>query len=1094
MSLSSQDLAVIVAHAESFDERLASLGEPGAKNVRTTDAEARLHRWCSVAAKGDWNRFRMRLLWDHIDVNTALLALSPAKPRQRQDLPPWTDILLRVSAATADSQKEHKDDVAALLAQQPELPFQEVWLPATAVAKDLLYEASSFSGDTLLEEVSARAIDAMRYRLLKSLTELAGPVLLTEFRRLNPSHLMLLDTLLEVPTRPPLCKYNRFVDEVIADGLASVLRRYPVFAKLVAILIHDWVDDVGEFLARVQNDRCELEQTFLDQGVHLGRLTAVDDGLSDPHVGRRMVRVATFECGKSVVYKPRTLAVDGAFQQLLTWCNTQGLVQPLRVLKLLNRENYGWVEFVSQGPLMDNLGARRYYVRAGYLLCLAYLLGATDLHHENLIAATDQPVLIDLETLAYHDFNWAGLESTEAQLMHGDQRLWDSVLRSGLLPSWEVGEENEALGDVSGLGSSMSENKVRRTYVWSNLNTDWIHLNIRQEEAMPEKNEVMLYGKIVQASDWVGAIEDGFREMHRLLVRQKYLLSRDDGPLKSFHALPVRFVVRSTESYLRLLDHSVQPEFLRSGVERSIEIDRLSRNLTIGGAKPREWPILEAERRAIEAMDIPLFGASTDTPDLNIGLSSPLRRFFYMPSYQRIIERVHTLDNLDEQRQVAMIRGAFYASTAKSPSPAQYFDNRVADVTPEGNLSRQEFLEAAGQIAELLEKQSIPLPDGGVGWMSLDYAANLGRYQYQSVSASLYEGTCGIALFLVAYGSRTGERRFIDLGLSGLRPLRNLLRVKGRQGRDWAGSDISIGGLVGLGSIVYTFSTLAGLLGDSSLTEDAQRTANLITPAMIGADERLDVMTGAAGAALGLLSLHRLIGEGQSLDRAALCAEHLLHVRSPTVQGVRAWIAPGYSVPPIGFAHGSAGISYALSRVFAATGDRRYRDAAQEGQEYTRQTFLSEAFPSADLRHAVPLTEELSSSTSWCNGSSGIWLSHQLQRLPQEYAPGDSEGALLQISKATLQSIDHVCCGNFGRLEALLVTSQEQDNANLREIAEHAATSVVRRSVRDGGYHLVPGIDGQAPVPGFFRGLAGIGYGLLRVANPTSTPSIILLQ
>ena len=44
-----------------------------------------------------------------------------------------------------------------------------------------------------------------------------------------------------------------------------------------------------------------------------------------------------------------------------------------------------------------------FYRRQGVLLALLYLLGMTDIHHENLIACADQPVLVDVETLLHPD-------------------------------------------------------------------------------------------------------------------------------------------------------------------------------------------------------------------------------------------------------------------------------------------------------------------------------------------------------------------------------------------------------------------------------------------------------------------------------------------------------------------------------------------------------------------------------------------------------------------------------------------------------------------------------------------------------------------
>src|SRR5262249_2293041 len=130
--------------------------------------------------------------------------------------------------------------------------------------------------------------------------------------------------------------------------------------------------------------------------------------------GRSVIKL-TFSSGLKLIYKPKDLGIDEAFFALIDWLNEAiGGVQapdgvaairqmlPLRVLRrlrLLNRTTHGWVECVEHVPLPDAEAAERYYRRMGMLLCLAYVLGGSDCHYENIIACGAQPVLVDHETL-----------------------------------------------------------------------------------------------------------------------------------------------------------------------------------------------------------------------------------------------------------------------------------------------------------------------------------------------------------------------------------------------------------------------------------------------------------------------------------------------------------------------------------------------------------------------------------------------------------------------------------------------------------------------------------------------------------------------
>ena len=63
------------------------------------------------------------------------------------------------------------------------------------------------------------------------------------------------------------------------------------------------------------------------------------------------------------------------------------------------RADYGWQEFVSYRPCTELAEVEVFYQRQGALLALFNALDGTDIHHENVIAVVDQPLLIDVETL-----------------------------------------------------------------------------------------------------------------------------------------------------------------------------------------------------------------------------------------------------------------------------------------------------------------------------------------------------------------------------------------------------------------------------------------------------------------------------------------------------------------------------------------------------------------------------------------------------------------------------------------------------------------------------------------------------------------------
>ena len=121
--------------------------------------------------------------------------------------------------------------------------------------------------------------------------------------------------------------------------------------------------------------------------------------LSDPHRSGRTVSILTLEGGVKLVYKPRSLGLDRAFSKLLAWVNSHDDLLTLKPIAVLDCGTHGWMEFVEHRACQTEDEVRRYYERAGQMLCLAYLLQGADIHAENIIAGGEHPVFIDLEMI-----------------------------------------------------------------------------------------------------------------------------------------------------------------------------------------------------------------------------------------------------------------------------------------------------------------------------------------------------------------------------------------------------------------------------------------------------------------------------------------------------------------------------------------------------------------------------------------------------------------------------------------------------------------------------------------------------------------------
>lgn len=135
---------------------------------------------------------------------------------------------------------------------------------------------------------------------------------------------------------------------------------------------------------------------------------------------------------------------------------------------------------------------------------------------------------------------------------------------------------------------------------------------------------------------------------------------------------------------------------------------------------------------------------------------------------------------------------------------------------------------------------------------------------------------------------------------------------------------------------------------------------------------------------------------------------------------------------------------------------------------------------------------------SWCHGAPGIALSRlcALDLVTDENGGSvvdDLDFALTSTCEQPLHVMDNLCCGNFGRADILLEASLVLENASLEAHARNLADLCLERAeASDFG---IPRYSGEPHLrPGLWQGLAGIGYSLLRLAEPHRFSSLLCFR
>ena len=197
-------------------------------------------------------------------------------------------------------------------------------------------------------------------------------------------------------------RFNFFIDYFKKpQSLNELFKKYPLLEELIVTSVQQYINVMTEMFIRLNQDYPQIKSSLIGTDEQLELKKVIRGG--DIHRQGRSVCILIFEGVNSkkaykVVYKPRNLEIDLAYEKFLLWANHH-LKIPLNLVKLIARENYGWFEFISSKNCQSIDQVHHYYQRLGYLMGIVYLLIGSDIHFENVIVSDENPYIVDLECL-----------------------------------------------------------------------------------------------------------------------------------------------------------------------------------------------------------------------------------------------------------------------------------------------------------------------------------------------------------------------------------------------------------------------------------------------------------------------------------------------------------------------------------------------------------------------------------------------------------------------------------------------------------------------------------------------------------------------
>ncbi len=589
--------------------------------------ETRVTRWKSILGSEDL--LSKRLKCNDLKLEDLLSLMGNSNPQT--DLPKWS-----VTLSSILKYYDIARNRSLLKTFQPPvnletLPFQDILYPLLQYYREQLLKVPT----NYLSILSPEAHEMLERQFLSHVSYVTNLSLGVEFSkfRFNMAPASVFESAWSKQKSSRVI-YGAFVKHFYGNGIYDFFDQYPVLARLLCQTIEFFILSISTFCQRFFADFHEVKKTFYFQiNEPKNAISKLITNLSDRHNNGQTVFQCILSTGDSVIYKPRSISPEISFYNFIKHFNGYGLRLKLKTISAVSKFNYGWIETVNHKSCSTLNEVENFYVRIGYLLAILHVLSITDVHFENLYADGEFPVIIDLETL---------LDNYIGRNKPGEYTNETSILRTGLLPRWQKDSDGKKF-DLSGLGADELQNSGLKIITWQYTNTDQMHLVNDTRTMMSLNHRVFIKENFPSANEFQDSLLSGFKEAYFSLLNNREHILNNYELLQQFDNLELRTLVRDTSTYSSIQLHLLHPEFLKDGIDRSIELEWLARPL-MGTKQPREKRIIlyKLEREAMEQLDVPHFNTSIKWPVDNNEIDEDFE-FFNRKRDSRVIR-----DNLEK--------------------------------------------------------------------------------------------------------------------------------------------------------------------------------------------------------------------------------------------------------------------------------------------------------------------------------------------------------------------------------------------------------------------------------------------------------------
>ncbi|PRR79655.1 type 2 lanthipeptide synthetase LanM [Clostridium vincentii] len=368
-------------------------------------------------------------------------------------------------------------------------------------------------------------------------------------------------------------RFNYYTDTILNDSdyLKSVYKEYSYMYKILVNRCKWDFEFILEVLTHTKEHMSEIKSYILNSNEDI-KVKTIVSSLGDSHKRGRTVSIINFTNRDKVIFKPRSLELDNGFNKFIDYLNEKhnDVNSNLYKVKVISGENYGFCEFIERKDCNNEEEVKQFYYRTGKLLGALFALNAKDIHHENIIAMGNQPVVIDLEALFHSDVTL--MDKRFFKSIEVAQKIIESSVYSiGFLPqkiSNPYNNDSSTYVDVSAFGGEENQAAPFKAFKLVNSNTDEIKIEKVEGFIESQNNNPKVNGEIRKSEYYIDEIKQGFADIYSILYENKNEVVELVNYI--FKGMKNRFILRPTYIYGQLMNTSYHPDFMRDEIHRYI--------------------------------------------------------------------------------------------------------------------------------------------------------------------------------------------------------------------------------------------------------------------------------------------------------------------------------------------------------------------------------------------------------------------------------------------------------------------------------------------------------------------------------------------